>query len=984
MDEHRARTRDDLRGLIQGDLLFDEIARSAYAHDASLFEIDPLGVVVPRSLEDLVATVRYAGEQGLSIHARGAGTGLAGECLGPGLVIDFSRYFNRVVAIGSDYVDVQPGAVLDAVNAHLGPLGRRLGPDPSESSTCTIGGLIAGNGAGPHSLREGTAADAVERLDVVFASGQTGRLGCEPWPLADREPAGFVPELTARIARQLRLNADLIARMRPRSPRNRAGYALDRVATPAGLDLARLVTGSEGTLALIHEARLRTVPVPSCQAAVLLCFARRPDACEAIPACLQAGPSACEMLDWRRLALARDVDLALRDVIAEHAQAALVVEFEGDDPAATARAARSLADRLLAGGGLIADPLVVTRRTDVDWLLGIRKRVAPLLLRSAGASRPVPLVEDIAVPPDALEDMLQKVQTICRTWKVNWTFHAHAGDGQLHVRPFLDLSTPADRAKLEPLHLEIHDAALALGGSLSGEHGCGLLRTPLLRRQYGDLVDVFREVKLAFDPENRLNPGKIVSDSEAFPHQYLRRTLERDPSGQLSLGSLPVLNQPLRWEESSRAEQIAACGGCGDCRTTDPALRMCPTFRGLGIETASPRAQVNLLRRIATGELDPRLWGSEELRHNADLCVHCRLCRRECPAGIDVSRLMLEAKAAYVENHGLSPTDWTISRLDVWARWGSRFPVLSRALLGSPRARWWLERLTGLSRHRVLPRPRRRSFVSRADRLGLTRPHPHESGPRVAYFVDLFANHFDPELAESVVAVLRHLGVNVYVPKGQRGCGMPSLVVGDFDRARELLITNLRVLSNAVRDGYTVVCSEPTAALMLRELSLSLTDDLDAELVARNTMDVGQYLLGLVERDGVPKPTDPLPARVGYHQPCHLRALDVGTPGLDLLRMIPGLEVEFIDRGCSGIAGVYGLSRRNFRTSLRAGRGLRNRLKDGDLELGSTECGTCRMQMEQGLSKPTLHPLKLLSMAYGLDPALRRVFKNPKSRRVIS
>jgi Fe-S oxidoreductase len=254
----------------------------------------------------------------------------------------------------------------------------------------------------------------------------------------------------------------------------------------------------------------------------------------------------------------------------------------------------------------------------------------------------------------------------------------------------------------------------------------------------------------------------------------------------------------------------------------------------------------------------------------------------------------------------------------------------------------------------------------------------------VAYFVDVFANHFDQELGESVVGVLRHAGVNVFVPRRQRGSGMPALVAGDLDHARELALANLRVLSDAVRDGYTVVCSEPTAALMLRVEYLKLTDDLDAELVAENTMDVGQYLAGLEARGQLPAPVLPLHAKVGYHQPCHLRSLGVGTPGLDLIRTIPELDAEFIDRGCSGMAGTFGLARKNFRTSLRAGRGLLSRLHDDDIELGVTECGACRMQMEQGITKRTIHPIKLLGLSYGLNPSLLHKIRDPKSRREIS
>ena len=609
-------------------------------------------------------------------------------------------------------------------------------------------------------------------------------------------------------------------------------------------------------------------------------------------------------------------------------------------------------------------------------------------------------MEDIAVPPEALAEYLRRLQDILKSFEVSWTLYAHAGDGQLHIRPFLDMGDPLDIAKLEPMATAVLDAALDLGGSISGEHGCGLARTQFLRRQSGDLFHAFREIKDAFDPFNLLNPGKVVGDDPHLMTRHLKPVarpvppIEPKPAlpegiEEVELASEPaeaadVIVPALRWRELTILEEASACNGCGTCRTQEPGLRMCPTFRALRDEAASPRNQANLLRQMATGALDPRLWGSEEMKANADLCIHCTSCRSDCPAGVDISSLMVEAKAAYVEIHGLAPTDWFLSRVDLWSNLASRVPISWNALLGNRFARWVIERSFGLSRHRSLPRARRTPFLRRAEKLGLTRPRPQAPGPRVAYFVDVFANHFDQELAESVVGVLRQAGVNVHVPRRQRGSGMSALVVGDLDHARELASANLRVLGDVVRDGYTVVCSEPTAALMLKREYLKLTDDLDASLVAANTMDVGQYLAGLAARGQLPEPKYPLRARVGYHQPCHLRSLDVGNPGLDLIRTIPELEVEYIDRGCSGMAGTYGLARKNFRTSLRAGRGLLNRLQDDDIEIGSTECGACRMQMEQGITKRTLHPIKLLSLSYGLNPSLLRHFRDPKPRLVVS
>jgi len=996
VDESRARIHDDLRGVIAGELLFEPIGRAAYAHDASLYEIDPLGVVVPRTLDDVVALVRYAAENAIPIHPRGAGTGLAGETLGPGLVVDFSRHFRRVIEIGPDYVVVQPGVVLDALNVQLRAIGRRIGPDPSHSEARTIGGMVGLNAAGMRSIRYGTTSDHVLKLSVVFANGETDEVGFETWQHPDDdEPTRYKDHIIRKLGTLYRRQAEPLSRHKPRSPRNRAGYALGQAASPVGVDLARLLVGSEGTLALVTEITLRTVAIPASQSVVVLPFGRIIDAANAVAECVRWRPSACELFDWRTLRLARDVLPSIRPWIAEAAESALILEFDGEDPDEVLIRLRGLVRKLDRTGLLVGDPVEATRRVDCDFLLGLRRALAPSLMRIKGPSRPVPFVEDVAVPPDSLGELIQRVQDILKGYEVNWTLYAHAGDGQLHLRPFLNLNDPLDVAKLEPMASDVFDAVLELGGSISGEHGCGLARTQFLRRQSGELYPMFREIKDAFDPYNLFNPGKVVGDDPDLMIRHLKPSIPPEPARNgektgIALTeddqdmvefSSTMITSALQYRDLPIIEQAAACNGCGACRSLDPSLRMCPTLPALRTEAASPRNQANLLRQVASGAIDPRLWGSEELKANADLCIHCAACRTECPAGIDISSMMIEAKAAYVEEHGLAPTDWFLSRVDLWAKLASRFPILWNNLLKSGPIRWLTERSFGLSRHRSLPRAHRTPFLRRAERLGLTKARPQAPGPRVAYFVDVFANHFDQELAEAVVGVLRQGGVNVHVPKRQRGSGMAALVAGDLDHARDLAQTNLRVLGDAVRDGYTVVCSEPTAALMLRHEYLKLTDDLDAMLVAENTMDVGQYLAGLSARNQLPAPKHPLPVRVGYHQPCHLRALEVGTPGLDLIRTIPEIDVEFIDRGCSGMAGTFGMAAGNFRTSLRAGRGLLNRLRDDEIELGATECGTCRMQMEQGVTKRTLHPVKLLSLSYGLNPSLLRHFRDPKARR---
>ena len=986
--------------MIEGELMFEPLERSAYTVDGSLYEIDPLGVITPRSEEDVVNAVRYASENALPVTARGAGTGMAGGALGAGLIIDFSRSFRRVIAIEPDRVVVQPGVVLDDLNARLARSGRRIGPDPLGSNVRTVGGMVAVDAAGPSSLRYGTTGDHVDRLRVVYASGEAAELGHSQWPAFDDEPRDFTGVVVRKLGALVRRNLDILVKKAPRASRNRAGYALAKAATGQGIHLPRLIAGSEGTLAVVTEITLRTVPIPRAQAGVLLPFARIADAASAAPSCLEGSPSACELHDWRAIRLAREVSPLFREWISDAAESVLIVLFEGDEPGEVSARASRIASKVARSGHLAADPIIRSSREDCDSMLGLRRAIEPMMMRIKGRARPLSFIDDIAVPPENLAEMVLRLQNIMKTFDVSWTLNAHAGCGQLQPRPFLDSSDPHDIAKLEPIATEVYSAVLDLGGTVSGELACGLARTQFLRHQFGDLFSIFREVKDAFDPENLLNPGKVIGDD---PHLMLKN-LRQSPkpevtpvpllegSGEVSaiepasLAGIPAspILPVLRWGTQSLVETVASCNGCGACRTQETNLRMCPTFRALRSERASPRAKAGVIRGILSGTLDSKLWGTEEFRESAGLCLHCKLCSTECPSGVDVSTLMLEAKAAYVENHGLPPADWAFSRIELWSRIASRIPILSNVMLASRTARWLFERLVGLSRLRCLPRIHRTPFTRRAAKLGLTRPRPQEPGPRVLYFVDIYANYFDQDLAEAVVGVLRHAGVNVYVPTAQRDSGMPALVAGDVDRARDLALANLRVLANAVRDGYTIVCSEPTSALMIRQEYLKLTDDLDAALVAENTYDIGQYLVGLDTRGQLPPPLLPLRAKVGYHQPCHLRALGVGTPGLDLIRRIPELQVEYIDRGCSGMAGTFGLRKDQFRTSLRAGRGLLNRMADNDIEIGATECSACRLQMEQGSPKRTLHPVKLLAMSYGLTPSRRLHFKDSKPRHEIS
>jgi FAD/FMN-containing dehydrogenase/Fe-S oxidoreductase len=986
LDQQRERIQDDLRGLVSGDVHCNDVFVQMYASDGSIYEVRPLGVVRPRLVADIVACVQYAAEKEIPLHARGAGSGMAGESLGSGLVIDFTRYLNHVKFTGPDVVRVQPGLVHERLNAHLRTRGLMFGPDPSGGSVSTIGSVIALDGAGSHWLKYGSARRHVKALRVVLADGHVIHAGREPLVEgASQDPDPRKRELIDGLVRLLTDNAKLIRANPSQSPVNRCGYRLAEILGEDYLDLAGLLTGSEGTLALIVEATLAVEPLPRRRGVTLLLFDSLDTASRAVMEILPFRPTACDLMDRRHLSLAREAEPRFDLLIPAVTEAALLVEVDGSRQVEVRDRLHELVDhvtvkrRLALGSRQAFDPAEV----DLFWHLG--RKITPALYRTKGNVRPVPVMEDVAVPPNQLPEFLVQVQNLFKRHQAIGSMYCHAGQGQIHLQPFLNLASAEDVQKMQRLTEDLYEAVFAAAGTISGEHGCGLSRSPFVRRQYGELYDVFVEVKRLFDPKNLLNPGKIVGDTTALVARSLRPTVHTESEGAPTADETPPLRNlvelQLSWNPGPLADVVRACNGCGECRSQASDVRMCPMFRVLPAEEASPRSKANLIRGMLTGQIGLQSLTSPAFKATADLCIHCHMCALECPAQVDIPKLMSEAKGAYVAAKGLSVADAFTAQLDRWIALASHFSAAVNWALGNRQMRWLLEKTLGIAHARKLPRLSSRSFLRRAARKRLTRPS-RRSGHKVALFVDTFANYFDPQLPEALVAVLEHNGIVVYVPPEQRQAGMPAVACGALDKARLLAQHNIEVLADAVRQGYHVVTTEPAAALCLIREYPNLLDHDDARLVAKNTSEACTYLWRMHTLGRLQLDLQPINLSLGYHMPCRLKALGVGSPGENLLRLIPGLTVQHLEEGCSGMAGTFGLKRENFRTSLRIGRNLVRRLRDPNLQAGTTECSTCMLQMEQGANKPTIHPLKLFAHSYGLMPQVAKLLSH-KERTVL-
>jgi len=994
VNEQQIQIAEDLSGLMAGEVRCDALAVSMYSSDASLFQIQPLGIAFPKNREDVVVIARYAEEQNIPLIARGAGTNVVGAALGKGLIVDFSRHMHTIEAIGVDTVRVQPGVVLNQLNKALKERGQYFPPDPSNANVTTIGSMLAVDAAGSHAARVGSTRDHILNLEIVLPGGHVLEIGNErldilqtpaaqpanmPVLIGEDEPSlhdqGLKRTIISKLVKIISDNENLIRKHQPPLLRNCSGYFLRGILGNNSLNLPRLLAGSEGTLGLITSATLHTSPLPPHRGVVLILFGQMEAAIQAVQAIIPQQPSAFDLLDRRLLNLAREADPRFEKMISPHAEAALIVEQLGFSSEQVAdrlqmviRSVRSINQR-----AIIAHEAYEPE--DVDFLWSLPQKVVALLSRLKGQIRPLPFVEDIAVPPDSLQDFLVQSQKVMQKYKVTASLYAHAASGQLHIRPFLPTPIPQDTAVMENLASELYQAVFSVGGTISGEHGDGIARTAYVQNQYGPMFPIFRQVKDLFDPHNLLNPGKIISDDERLATRYLRHPAPAIPD---------IIDLQLKWTSEEMAQAASRCNGCGSCKTNESTFRMCPLFRLKPEEDASPRAKANVIRDLASGAIGPDEMTSAEMKELSDLCFNCKQCELECPSNVKIAQLMIETKAAYVSVHGLNRTDWLLSRAHSFGALGCTIAPFANWVIGHPQIRWVLDKLLGIAEKRKLPQFARRSYLRSMDRRLAKKPRFEKNRKPVIYFVDHYANYHDPELARAFVAVLQHNRIPVYVPPNQVASGMAMISAGELSAAKLLAEENIRELSDLARDGCPIVCTEPSAALALKEEYPQLLDSLDATTVADRTIEAGAYLLDLHQAGLLKTDFNPLKLDVAYHTPCHLRALGDETPFKTLLSLIPGLQVHTIEEGCSGMAGAYGVTSENFQTSIQIGWGLISKMRDPDLDSGTTECSSCKIQMEQGTTTPTLHPIKLLALAYGLMPEIQSKLTTPSKPLVVS
>jgi FAD/FMN-containing dehydrogenase/Fe-S oxidoreductase len=942
----------DLATLVHGDVFADIIHRVVFSTDASSYRIVPQCVVAPRDGRDIVAVVRYAGDQGLSVAARGAGSGLAGESLCSGIVLDTTRYMKRIQRLDGETVTCEPGVVLDDLNRRLGELGRKIGPDPSSGNRAAIGGIVGNNATGAHSLQYGHTEAYVESIEAVLPDGNTVEFhnGVD----VDQAKNGRAGSIARECWSLLASSETIIEKALPSTPRNRCGYNIAGVCHDHTIDLARLLAGSEGTLAIFTSITLRSVPLPAVKGLLQLEFNSLDSMARAVPTIIKTDPTACELMDQSLVNMAIDQLPQYRDILPAGAAAVLLVEHVGTSEAEV-REKIGVTDlavgKRATGRTIIMEPKAQAR----VWKS--RKDAGPLLYRNRSRKHPAEFMEDVSVDHRRLADYLAGLDKIQKKHGITMCFFGHAGDGELHVRPYIDLGDPKDREKMLAIAEDVYTLAWSLGGTISGEHAVGLIRAGFVRRQFGDeYYDVLKKVKEIFDPSALMNPGKILNDDPDVMFKNLRREPQILPERAKS---------ELFFRENELELELEQCYGCGLCLGREPSQRMCPVFRATGEELGSSRAKANLLHYWATGQLDEKDFESPEFRKFLDLCVNCKMCSRQCPSGVDISMLMATARAQYVRRKGLRRPEFVLSRNRYLSRMGSAFAPLANVFMRLPVSKWLLEKVTGIDKRRSMPQFSRGSFLKAGRKyLASCEPIAKPVG-KVAYFVDTYANSNDHELGFAVVDVLRHNGVEVILPK-QRPAPLPAIVYGDVRTARRDLAYSVKYLAEAVGQGCKIVCSEPSAALCLREELRHYVAGEDASIVSRNTVELMNYLQDLRSQGKLKPATRPVTDKFVYHLPCHLCAVGDDTVTLRLLQEHFQIDVADLQAGCCGLSGTFGMQQKNYDLALQISESLKDALKKSPTQNVLTECAACKMQIEHIAPASTSHPIKLIAQAYGL------------------
>ncbi len=896
----------DLRAAIRGDVMFDAGARAMYASDSSNYRQVPIGVVRPRDADDVLATLDVARAHDAPILGRGAGTSLAGQCCNVAIVLDFSRYMNRVLEIDSAnrFARVEPGVVLDNLRDAAEAHGLTFGPDPATHSRCTLGGMIGNNSCGVHSIMAGKTDANVVELDVVTWEGDRFRVGAT----TDEELESIISdggrrgEIYGTLASIRDRFAPLVRERFPNIPRAVSGYGLPFLLSENGFDVAKALVGSESTCVIVLEAKLKLVESPPVRNLVVLGFSDVYAAADRVVEVLSYGPIGLEGFDDR---LVHDVRVKGLDpetmALLPDGAGWLLVEFGGDSLEEANGKARHMLEGLSSGVGEKPRPLLLDDAATAKRVWKVRESALGATAVVPGRGHAYEGWEDAAVPPARLGDYLRDLRALLDRYGYIGDFYGHFGDGCVHTRNDFDLQSREGIERFRAYMTEAAHLVAGYGGSFSGEHGDGQSRAELLPIMFGDeLIGAFREFKEAWDPNWKMNPGKVVDAYRIDENLRLGETYRaKNPSTRFAFPS----------DDGSFDDAVSRCVGVGLCRRESSGT-MCPSWMVTREEKHSTRGRARLLHEMLVGEIVTDGWMSEEVRESLDLCLACKGCRSDCPTQVDMASYKAEFLSHYYERNRRPAAAYAMGWIHRWARLASLAPRLANFLVENPLTSALMKKAAGIAKEREIPRFAETTFRRRNQRTvaggGLD---------RVVLWVDTFNDHFSPEVLEAAVDVLESGGYEVVFPPGKLCCGRPLYDWGFLDMARRQLLEILDALGDEIMAGTPVVGLEPSCTAVFRdELVNMLSGDERAKLMAAHTFTLAEFVTSNRERFEF----ESIGAEVLFHGHCHQKAVMKTAADERLLREIAS-RVEVPDSGCCGMAGAFGFEARHYETAVAVG-----------------------------------------------------------------
>jgi len=961
---------------LEGDVLFDAFSRGRYSTDASIYQIEPIGVIVPKTEQDVVRALQIAHAEGLPVLPRGGGTSQCGQTVGEALVIDVSRHLNQLIEVDVENrrAWVEPGLVLDHLNSALKPHGLWFPVDVSTSSRATLGGMTGNNSCGARSIRYGTMRDNVRAIDALLTDGSAMRFADRPASSSDQPRHRQIRDDLLKIGS---INERLIRAAFPDVMRRVGGYNVDALipgGAPKGKwasgmvtapvtrpNLAHLLVGSEGTLAFSSRIQLDLQPLPKHKVLGVCHFPTFFEAMSATQYIVKLGPAAVELIDRTMIDLSRQIPIfrtAVGQFVTGHPDALLLVEFAGDTLDEQIHGLRLL-DEMMADLGF---PGAVVKATDEQFqksIWDVRKSGLNIMMSMKGDGKPVSFIEDCAVRLEDLADFTSRLTDVFNRHGTKGTWYAHASVGCLHVRPVINLKCELGAKQMRAIAEEAFSMVREYKGSHSGEHGDGLVRSEFHETMFGKpLVDTFTAVKRILDPAFNMNPGKIVD-----PPRMDDRNLFRFKPGYRT-DSRPTAFDWSDWGGFAAATEM--CNNNGACRKRDAGV-MCPSFRATGEEKHLTRGRANALRLALSGQLGPDALTSPDMYDTMKLCVGCKGCKRECPTGVDMAKMKTEFLYHYQKRHGLRIFDRLIANLPRYAPTAARIGWLLNLRNIIPGLPWVGQFLTGVSAARKLPEWNPSPFSpTEINQTGIP-----DDAPDIVLLADTFNTYFEPENIRAAVRVLTAAGYRIHIPATAAGerplcCGRTFLAAGLIDDARFEARRTLSTLEPFISRGVPIVGLEPSCLLTLRDEFPSLLHDEYSQKLSRNSFLLEEFLAAELEKGALHLDFQKLPGnRVLLHGHCHQKAFDLMGTVTTVLSLIPKLKIDTIDSSCCGMAGAFGYEAGNQEVSLAMGEAalfpaVRNAARETPVIADGT---SCRHQIFDGTGRSAVHVVRILDQA---------------------